>query len=815
MKLISLPNRTSGVIGAIPDLASRGVYGLKPRFQDLLRPIARQLAAAGITPNQVTITTCIASIAVGIVVAANAQSPAVFLLLPPFLLLRMALNALDGMLAREFERKSDLGLYLNELGDLISDAFCYLPFAFVPAISPLWIGAVIVLALVAEAAGILGPAVHASRRNDGPMGKSDRALAFSLLALWIGFGGPINNNIGAFFSIAMILLLGVTITNRVNHGLAELQEQARTPQAFVPPEPREVEHRYFETHDGSRLFYRYWPACGAVPEGAIVLLHRGHEHGGRLAYLADELNLPAFSVFAWDARGHGQSVVQRNREPALGTFVKDLDCFIAHIAREYGIRVENIAIVSQSIGSVLAAAWVHDFAPPIRCMVLTAPAFKVKLYVPFARQALRWIYRLIGDFHVNSYVRPTVLTHDPERITSYRADPLIRRPISVRVLLGLYGTSDRIVHDAQAIRVPTQLLMSLNDWVVHENPQLEFFDRLGSPIKEKHTFAGFYHDVLGEKDRARALVKVRDFIVRAFMNEPRATREAELVSATQAEFDALCRPLPLLSPKRVGYALTRVAMRTGGRLARGIRIGLATGFDSGSSLDYVYLNQPSGFTYLGKFIDRRYLESTGWSGIRTRKENVIRAIRRSIAELRKHGLPVRILDIAAGHGRYIFEALEQVAPYVESVLLRDNSEENVLLGSRLARERNLGDVVRFALGDAFDRDSLACITPQPTLAVVSGLYELFPDNEPVRTSLAGLADAIMPGGLLVYTGQPLHPQLELIARTLPNREHRPWIMRRRTQAELDQLVADAGFYKVEQWIDDDGIFSVSIARRSA
>ena len=814
MKLISLSERTGPSL-TLADLTSRGVYGLKPRFQDLLRPAARRLAGNGITANEVTIATALASVAIGAAVAANAHSPAVFLLLPPFLLVRMALNALDGMLAREFAQKSNVGVYLNELGDLVSDSFCYLPFAFVPGVAPLWIASIIALALIAEAAGMLGHAVHAGRRNDGPMGKSDRALAFALVAFWIGIGAPITTALTLFFGLAMVLLLAVTVVNRVSHALAEVEEQAPPKVAAVTGIGRPQQHRDFETHDGSSLFYRYWPACGPTCDGAIVLLHRGHEHSGRLAYLADELQLPSFAVFAWDARGHGQSATQQNKEPELGTFIKDLDCFVAHIAREYSIPIENIVIVSQSIGSVLAAAWVHDFAPRIRGMVLTAPAFKVKLYVPFARVALRWIYRLFGDFHVNSYVRPTVLTHDPERIASYKADPYITRPISVRVLLGLYGTSDRIVRDAQAIRVPTQLLISPNDWVVHTKPQLDFFDRLGSPIKEKHTFAGFYHDVLGEKDRALAIGKVREFILRTFETAPAAPRPEDLSSATRAEFDALCRPLPMLSGKRLGYAAARLAMRTGGRLSRGIRIGLATGFDSGSSLDYVYRNRASGFTPLGMFIDRCYLDSTGWRGIRRRKRNVVRALLYAIAELRRRGTPIRILDIAAGQGRYVLDALDKSAPYVEDVLLRDNTEQNVLLGSRLARERNFGDLVRFELGDAFDRDSLARITPQATLGVVSGLYELFPDNQPVRASLAGMADAIVPGGFLVYTGQPLHPQLELIARTLPNREQRPWIMRRRTQAELDQLVAEAGFRKIEQWIDDDGIFSVSVAQRSA
>jgi hypothetical protein len=134
----------------------------------------------------------------------------------------------------------------------------------------------------------------------------------------------------------------------------------------------------------------------------------------------------------------------------------------------------------------------------------------------------------------------------------------------------------------------------------------------------------------------------------------------------------------------------------------------------------------------------------------------------------------------------------------------------------LVQEKKLKHAVRFEIGDAFDRASLTSVRPRPTLAVVSGLYELFPSNQPVRESLAGLANAIEPGGFLVYTGQPFHPQLEMIARTLPShRDFRPWIMRRRTQAEMDQLVEAAGFRKIDQRIDEWGIFTVSVAQKNA
>src|SRR5258707_10590068 len=201
---------------------------------------------------------------------------------------------------------------------------------------------------------------------------------------------------------------------------------------------RTPEERFFETTDGTRLFYRYWPAANAGSRQAILLLHRGHEHSGRFQHVVDELDLPDFAMFACDARGHGRSVLPKGSSPSFGTFVKDVDTFASHVSTTFDIPVENIALIGQSIGSVLAAAWVHDYAPNIRCMVLAAPAFKVKLYVPFARTALKVMHAVRGNFFVNSYVKSRFLTHDPDRIASYDVDPLIARPIAVTILLALY-----------------------------------------------------------------------------------------------------------------------------------------------------------------------------------------------------------------------------------------------------------------------------------------------------------------------------------------------------------------------------------------
>jgi len=575
----------------------------------------------------------------------------------------------------------------------------------------------------------------------------------------------------------------------------------------------------FQTHDGVELFYRHWPAASGTPrQGSVVLVHRGHEHSGRVAHLADELDLPGFDIFAHDARGHGLSGGVRGHSPGFAASVRDLDAFVAHLAAAHGVAAAELAVVAQSVGAVLAATWVHDYAPPLRALVLASPAFDVRLYVPFAVPGLRLLRRLRGDFKVNSYVKAALLTHDKARQASFAADPLITRPIAVNLLLGLYAAADRVVADARAITVPVQLLISGSDYVVRQPPQHRFFERLGSAVKERHVLPGFFHDTLGERDRAPVVAKVRDFVLARFAQppQPASLLDADRAGHTRDEADALATPLAALSPRGLYWGATRLGLRLGGRVSAGLRLGHETGFDSGSTLDYVYRDQADSRGRLGRAIDRSYLDSPGWRGIRQRKRNAEALLREAIRRLAAAGQPIRLLDIAAGHGRYVLDAMEGAPARPDAILLRDYSALNVEAGRRLIGEKGLGGIARFEQGDAFDRDDLAAVQPRPTIGIVSGLYELFPDNDRVRRSLDGLAAAIPDGGFLVYTNQPWHPQLELIARALTShREGQAWVMRRRTQAEMDQLVAAAGFRKIEQRIDDEGIFTVSLARRAA
>ncbi|MDS4021913.1 MAG: bifunctional alpha/beta hydrolase/class I SAM-dependent methyltransferase [Candidatus Competibacter sp.] len=581
---------------------------------------------------------------------------------------------------------------------------------------------------------------------------------------------------------------------------------------------RQASEHTFRSWDGAELFYRAW-----LPEQstnrAVILFHRGHEHSGRWQDVVEKLDLPDFALFAWDARGHGRSPGERGWAENLGVLVRDVDAFVGHVSRQYGIPLENIVVFAHSVGSVLAATWVHDYAPKIRALVLGSPALRVQLYVPFAIPGLRLLLKLKPKAFVNSYVKAKLLTHDPAKIESYNADPLITRCIAVNLLVDLFDAGRKLVEDAAAITVPTLVLTSGADWVVDRDIQRQFFERLGSPVKEMHLYPGFFHDTFNEKDNHLPLGAARRFILEAFAQPRRepSLLEADRNSATQREYETLVNPLFPFSLKGVRYALTRWMMRAiGARLSRGLKLGSTTGFDSGATLDYVYRDRAEGVGVLGRTIDRNYLNAIGWRGIRLRKTHLEKLLHRAMTDLRVADKPVRIVDIAAGHGRYVLDAAREHPDVPATGLLRDFNEANVAAGRRLIAEYGLHDRFTFDRGDAFDRAGLAALSRTATIGIVSGLYELFPENGPVRASLAGLAEAVVPDGYLIYTGQPWHPQIEFIARVLTShRDGRPWVMRRRTQQEMDQLVAEAGFEKIAQETDPWGIFTVSLARRRA
>ncbi|RDH43911.1 bifunctional alpha/beta hydrolase/class I SAM-dependent methyltransferase [Zooshikella ganghwensis] len=571
--------------------------------------------------------------------------------------------------------------------------------------------------------------------------------------------------------------------------------------------------RNFNSWDNTQLFYRYWPPH---PTGhyAIILFHRGHEHSARWQEMVDQLNIPTLHLFAWDARGHGLSPGERGYANSLNELVKDADSFIRHIEKDYQISMDRMIILGHSVGSVIASTWVHDYAPAIRGLILGSPALRVRLYVPFAIPALRLLLKYRSKSFISSYVKGRLLTHDPEKISQYDNDPLICPAIAVNVLVDLYDAGTRLMQDAGAITVPTLLLCSGADFVVKQQAQRRFYNHLPNLRKEMQVFPGFFHDTFNEVNRHLPIAKARMFIQDLLA---RPTPDVDLTKAdkqgyTYEEYQKLLQPLPKTNPKYWWFKLQQKLLYSIGSLSDGIRIGIQDGFDSGHMLDYVYANKPSGKFLIGKWIDWIYLNAIGWRGIRLRRKLIEAVLHHAIEQQLTQLKEVAILDVAAGHGRYVLDVIQQYQDQPLHVLLQDYSKANVEQGQQRIAQLNLSAQAQFQRGDAFDAETIEQLSFRPSIIIVSGLYELFSDNDAVMKSLHALYSILAPQGLLIYTNQPWHPQLESIARILTSHQGgKPWIMRRRTQQEMDQLVHKAGFYKVNMSIEKYGIFSVSTA----
>jgi len=571
------------------------------------------------------------------------------------------------------------------------------------------------------------------------------------------------------------------------------------------------ERLQFTTDDGLALHYKTWNVQGASK--ALVLLHRGHEHADRWDTVVPSLAMPDTAIYAWEARGHGQSPGRRGHAAGFMEYVRDLDTFFHHLQKTHGLVPERTVLVAHSVGAVIAATWVHDFAPRIAGLVLATPALEVNLIVPGALTSIRAMQKLKSDATIKSYVRGSWLTRDLSAAAAYDADKTISKDISAKILVDLFDSAQRVISDAEVMDRPLLLFSAGADKVVKKHAIDALYTNYGCEQKTHLTLKGARHAIFHDLCRDEVCGAIKRFAERCIANFTLPRLEADLSHpATNAEFADLKKPLPSPSLKGLSFILQRASLGTLGRLSQGIRIGHATGFDSGESLDYVYENKARGNLLLGKVIDYFYINAIGWRGIRQRRACMNQALRWALQQIRDAGMPLQLMDIAGGAGRYLLDVLDE--PDLK-ILCRDWSESALARGRESAQQMGLTDRITHVRSDAFDEQSLATVEPKPSIAVVSGLYELFPDNERLQRSLRGMFSAVNPGGWLIYTGQPWHPQVEMIARTLTNRDGQYWVMRRRPQGEMDALVEQAGFKKEKQWIDDFGIFTVSIARKPA
>lgn len=260
--------------------------------------------------------------------------------------------------------------------------------------------------------------------------------------------------------------------------------------------------------------------------------------------------------------------------------------------------------------------------------------------------------------------------------------------------------------------------------------------------------------------------------------------------------------------EKIFYSIQKFSMKTFGFLSKGMSLGLKYGFDSGISLDYIYKNQANGKLLIGKFIDRFYLNQIGWAGVRERKKNLLTLIKEKINNLGEEN--VKILDVAGGTGNYLFDIKEKY-PGVQ-ILINEFKKSNIEVGEEVIKKNNWENI-SFVNYDCFDKETYKKINYTPNIVIISGVFELFENNNMLENTISGVAEILEKNGAVIYTGQPWHPQLKQIALVLNSHKgnDKSWLMRRRSEKELDSLFENYNLKKEKMLIDNNGIFTVSLA----
>ena len=557
---------------------------------------------------------------------------------------------------------------------------------------------------------------------------------------------------------------------------------------------------HFKSFDNNEIFYREWNY--QPQQRSIIMIHRGHEHSERLNDIARSAQFSTYNIFAFDLRGHGHTPAKTSS--IFMDYVRDLDAFSKFLVSKYNVKISDIFVVANSIGGVIASAWAHDFAPNIAGMALLAPAFRINLIVPLANEMITLGTKLKKGLIIKSYVKSKMLTHDPEQQKAYDTDPLISRSIDAELLIDLAKAGKRLVEDAEAMDTPTLILAAEKDHVVFNKDQKIFHDKLDTDLKHYEVLPNFFHGILFDTGKEKVYDKIVDFAEKSFHRTPRP------ISLSPDQFSIKeYKDLQNNIGNNLNFKLQKFSLGKIGKISNGMAIGLKYGFDSGASLDYVYQNQPKGKLGFGKMMDKNYLNAIGWKGIRIRKQHLLQLLEQNIELLKKQGRAIKILDIAGGTGNYLFDIKEKY-PEAE-IVINEFVKSNIEIGEKVIQEKNHQNI-RFTNLDCFDAETYKKLNFEPNITIVSGILELFGDNEMASKAIQGIISISEKDAYIVYTGQPWHPQLKMIAYVLNNHQNKDWIMRRRSQKELDRIMAFNTVQKENMLIDDFGIFTVSTGK---
>lgn len=262
----------------------------------------------------------------------------------------------------------------------------------------------------------------------------------------------------------------------------------------------------------------------------------------------------------------------------------------------------------------------------------------------------------------------------------------------------------------------------------------------------------------------------------------------------------------------IKYGIAKFFIHTIGRTSKGISLCLNEGLTSGKTLDYVYQNEPQGSFFIGKMIDRQFLDNPGWQGVRLRRKNLEALLTEAITDLRNQKESISLVDIASGPASYILSVIGKVGEDDVTALCRDLDERWLNEGSKAAETLGLRHV-RFEKGDAFNEAELQAIQPTPNIIVSSGFYDWIVDDEKVKMSITMSYNALEDGGYIIVTNQVAHPDQDFVQGVFSDFNNEPLRMTMRPKETVNQWLEEAGF-EIEKTLSDPyGYYSVTKARK--
>lgn len=273
-------------------------------------------------------------------------------------------------------------------------------------------------------------------------------------------------------------------------------------------------------------------------------------------------------------------------------------------------------------------------------------------------------------------------------------------------------------------------------------------------------------------------------------------------------FEELQKPLPQYSLKNLYYKTIYLLLRSFGTLSEGIRIGYRYGFDSGNIMNYIYENEPQGSLYLGKTLDRAFLNQKTCKAFRSIKKIQKDFISNYLKE--REGLETCIVDLASGKADYIYDVIRD-SDYKVDVLLRDISKDTLEESRKLAEEWEIAENIRYEVGDALDTESLKSVSPKPNLVVEVGLYGIIHEDQRIKDHLKALKEILDPDALLINV-QTYNVQIELIARALVNQDGDPCVWHLRSAEQVIEWAQEAGFKNPDIVMDPYNIYAVVMMR---